>query len=107
MAKAKVRPDPGQCGFLDAEHATTASAFNREMQYRSMPYRMQKLTGRRPDRGHWVLYEIRTWETLHQAPPMDEVYAVHIMRAWMYGQNHAEAIHMVEQLYRGELEDDE
>ena len=106
MNTSKNEPDHG--GYLSVEHVTTAAAFNREMQYRSLPYRMTRLNARsKKDHGNWVLYEIRDEETLHEVPSMDEEYAVHIMRAWMYGMNHVQGIEIARRFLSGESVDDE
>jgi hypothetical protein len=91
-----------QGGLLN-EHVTTAAAFNREMKYLSMPYRMvQELHD-----GNWVLEDSLDFGCLHIAPTADEAIALHIMRAWIYGLMHERNIAIGRQYLRGELPDDD
>jgi hypothetical protein len=88
--------------LLDEQTVKSAAEFNREMQYRSWPYRVQETAGE----GTWTLVGTRSSEVLHRTPPVDEAMAVHILRAWLYGNLHGGSFEIVGQYLLGMLPDD-
>jgi hypothetical protein len=88
--------------LLDERHVKSAADVNREMQYRSWPYRVQETDGK----GTWTLIDTRSSEVLHRTPPVDEAMAVHIMRAWMRGYVYDGNFTIIGQYLLGNLPDD-
>jgi hypothetical protein len=88
--------------LLDDRHVKSAADFNREMQYRSWPYRMTEAVGE----GAWALVDTRSSEVLHRTPPVDEAMAVHILRAWMRGYVFDGNFTIIGQYLLGQMPDD-
>lgn len=88
--------------ILDEQTVKSAADFNREMTILSWPYRMRETAGE----DAWALIDTRTAEILHRTPPVDEAMAVHIFRAWLYGNLHGGSFEIVGQYLLGLLPDD-
>ena len=100
MAEDQHQPD--RKDLLNERTVKSAADFNREMQVRSWPYRLQQT----PTAGVWTLSDTRSSTVLHRTPPVDEAMAVHIARAWLYGNLHGGSFEIVAQFLLGLLPDD-
>src|SRR4051812_13537457 len=80
-----LRPRGSKIGLLDPTSVTTAEAFNNEMRYREMTFRVCQLSDDCEAPGQWVVYDESTNEPLYAVPRMHEEDAVRIMCAWTYG----------------------